>query len=62
MRMLRLAIKTNNDINSAGLSVYADITASNSYVYRDDSADTEAIKYFSDLNKTAVSGRIFLRL
>lgn len=47
--------KTNNDINSAGLSVYADITASNSYVYRDDSADTEAIKYFSDLNKTAVS-------
>lgn len=47
--------KTNNDINSAGLSVYADITASNSYVYRDDSADTEAIKYFSGLNKTAVS-------
>lgn len=47
--------KTNNDINSAGLSVYADITSSNSYVYRDDSADTEAIKYFSDLNKTAVS-------
>lgn len=47
--------KTNNDINSAGLSVYADITASNSYVYRDDSADAEAIKYFSGLNKTAVS-------
>lgn len=47
--------KTNNDINSAGLSVYADITASNSYVYRDDSADAEAIKKFSELNKTAVS-------
>lgn len=47
--------KTNNDINSAGLSVYADITASNSYVYRDDSADAEAIKYFSDLRKTTVS-------
>lgn len=48
-------LKTNNDINSAGISVYADITASNSYVYRDDSADAEAIKYFSGLNKTAVS-------
>lgn len=48
-------LKTNNDINSAGISVYADITSSNSYVYRDDSADAEAIKYFSGLNKTAVS-------
>ena len=45
-------LKTNNDINSAGISVYADITSSNSYVYRDDSADAEAIKYFSGLNKT----------
>lgn len=48
-------LKTNNDINSAGISVYADITSSNSYVYRDDSADAEAIKYFSGFNKTAVS-------
>lgn len=42
----------SNDINSQGLSVYADISSGNNYVYRDDNADSDAIKWF---NKYGVS-------
>lgn len=39
-------INSANDINSYGLSVYADINSGNNYVYRDDTLDNQARDYF----------------
>jgi len=36
----------NNNINSAGISVYADVSADSSLVYRDDNSDNQAVAHF----------------
>lgn len=36
----------NNDINSTPLSIYADVSSNNNFVYRDDDGDEEALEYF----------------
>ncbi|MFQ7395378.1 MAG: hypothetical protein ACLRMX_09920 [Lachnospira eligens] len=36
----------NNNINSAGISVYADVSADSSLVYHDDNSDNQAVAHF----------------
>lgn len=44
---------SNNNINSSGLSMYADVTGGNNYVFRDDTGDEEALAYFRTFNTLA---------
>ena len=47
-----------NNINSAGLSVYADISSGNNFVFRDDNGDSQALSWFKSYKTDAARDKI----